>query len=157
MKIICAGASRTGTKSLHEALSELGYTVYDFMDHFWEHEQHWKKIFEEGGTIEDFKMMYENVDVALDAPVFPFWEEISQAFPDAKVNTKLIFLFICILMKFKKRQCWLSGLITNFAKSFICSMWLIEKVIRCTTKLFKLEFKNFENLFKNFNNDRFAV
>ena len=89
MKIICAGVSHTGTKSLHEALNILGYNVYDFIDHFWEHDKYWKKIFEHGASSEDFRKMYENVDVIMDVPVFPFWEEISNAFPDAKVRTKI--------------------------------------------------------------------
>ena len=89
MKIICAGVSHTGTKSLHEALNILGYNVYDFIDHFWEHDKYWKKIFERGASSEDFRKMYENVDVIMDMPVFSFWEEISNAFPDAKVRTKI--------------------------------------------------------------------
>ena len=88
MKIICAGVSHTGTKSLHEALNILGYNVYDFMDHFWEHDKYWKKIFEHGASSEDFRKMYENVDAIMDVPVFSFWEEISNAFPDAKVEIK---------------------------------------------------------------------
>ena len=92
MKIICAGISKTGTKSLNAALQELGYNVvYDFMEHFWEHEKYWKKIFERGGSSEDFKEMYENVDAILDAPVYAFWEEILEAFPNSKVRFKTLF------------------------------------------------------------------
>ena len=86
MKIIVAGFSKTGTKSLSAALTELGYEVYDFIEHFWFHCDYWKKIKEGKGTIDDFRKMYENVDVTIDTPAFLFWEEIHQAFPDAKVT-----------------------------------------------------------------------
>ena len=91
MKIICAGLLLTGTKYLHEALNILGYNVYDFIDHFWEHDKHWKKIFARGASSEDFRKMYENVDVIMDMPVFSFWEKISNAFPNAKVRTKNLY------------------------------------------------------------------
>ena len=86
MKIIVAGFSKTGTKSLSAALRELGYEVYDFLEHFWYHGEAWKKIKEGKWTIDDFKEMYKNVDVTIDTPTFFFWEEIHQAFPDAKVT-----------------------------------------------------------------------
>ncbi|CAK8677505.1 uncharacterized protein LOC143446837 [Clavelina lepadiformis] len=86
MKVIVAGFAKTGTKTMVVALSELGYNVYDFMDHFWYHGDKWAKILSSsGGSIEDFKEMYESVDVVTDSPPYKFWEEILQAFPDAKV------------------------------------------------------------------------
>ena len=87
MKVIVAGYPKTGTKSMNVALSELGYNVYDFLDHFWYHGDKWAKILSSSGeSIEDFKEMYESVDAVTDAPTFLFWEEILQAFPDAKVS-----------------------------------------------------------------------
>ena len=87
MKVVCAGFGKTGTKSMQIALQELDYEVYDFLDHFWYHEKEWKKILssECGGTINDFKKMYKDVDAVTDAPALIFWEEILQAFPKAKV------------------------------------------------------------------------
>ena len=85
MKVIFAGFSKTGTKSMNSALTELGYNVYDFIDHFWYHEKYWTKIFKDGGNILDFQEMYKNVDAVVDMPAFLFWKEISEAFPDAKV------------------------------------------------------------------------
>ncbi|CAK8677854.1 uncharacterized protein LOC143447045 [Clavelina lepadiformis] len=85
MKIIVASYPKTGTKSLNIALSELGYKVYDFVEHFWYHGKYWKRILTTGGSTEDFKKMYEDVDVVMDAPAFRFWEEIHWAFPDAKI------------------------------------------------------------------------
>ena len=99
MKVIAAGFSKTGTKSMFLALSELGYNVYDFHDHFWHHCDQWTKIYSSstGGTIEDFKEMYESVDAVTDAPPYLFWEEILQAFPDAKVDFELTINILYII------------------------------------------------------------
>ena len=86
MKVILAGFSKTGTKSMNSALTELGYNVYDFIDHFWHHDKYWTQILKNGGSIVDFKEMYKDVDAIVDIPAFVFWEEISEAFPDAKVS-----------------------------------------------------------------------
>ena len=86
MKVIVAGFSKTGTKTLNAALTELGYEVYDFLEHFWHHGENWNKILKYGGTVEDFKRMYEDVDAVCDVPACAFWEEIHEAFPDSKVS-----------------------------------------------------------------------
>ncbi|XP_076817971.1 uncharacterized protein LOC143463387 [Clavelina lepadiformis] len=85
MKVIVAGFSKTGTKSLHIALRELGYEVYDFVENFWYLEKDWNKILTEGGSVDDFKRMYKDVDATIDTPVYFFWKEIHEAFPDAKI------------------------------------------------------------------------
>ncbi|CAK8677506.1 uncharacterized protein LOC143446744 [Clavelina lepadiformis] len=86
MKVVVAGYTKTGTKSMSAALSELGFNVYDYLDHFWYHGDKWAKILSSsGGSIEDFKEMYHSVDAVTDSPAYKFWEEILQAFPDAKV------------------------------------------------------------------------
>lgn len=101
MKVICAGFGKTGTKSMFIALQELGFEVYDFLDHFYYHEEEWKKILssEHGGTIEDFKKMYKDVDAVTDAPSLIFWEEIHEAFPDSQVMSCLgLHCFYYMLM-----------------------------------------------------------
>ncbi|XP_076813557.1 uncharacterized protein LOC143460073 [Clavelina lepadiformis] len=85
MKVVVAGYAKTGTKSMQAALIELGYKVYDSVDHFWYHGNQWNKIFTAGGCIEDFKAMYEDVDAVTDFPACIFWEEISSVFPDCKI------------------------------------------------------------------------
>ena len=67
------------------AMLELGYNVYDYIDHFWYHYDEWNEIFTSGSNLQKFKQMYEDVDVVIDTPAFLFWENISQEFPDAKV------------------------------------------------------------------------
>ncbi|CAK8677511.1 uncharacterized protein LOC143447244 [Clavelina lepadiformis] len=104
MKVIVAGFVKTGTKTMVVALSELGYNVYDFMDHFWYHGDKWAKILSSsGGSIEDFKEMYQSVDAVTDAPPNLFWEEILQAFPDAKV-----------ILTSRDEDSWYKSLCTQF-------------------------------------------
>lgn len=86
MKVIVAGFSKTGTKTMNAALTELGYKVYDFSDNYIYLYNDWKKILEGRGSIEDFKRMYEDVDAVVDTPSYLYWHEIHQAFPDAKVR-----------------------------------------------------------------------
>ena len=85
MKILVASYGKTGTKSLAAALRILGYEVYDIWEHMWFHGKEWKKLLTHGGHVEDFRSMYQDVDVAVGVPVYVFWEEIHQAFPQAKV------------------------------------------------------------------------
>lgn len=89
MKIIGASYNKTGTKTLHAALEELGYSVIDYPEQWYDETGTWLKLLSSGGTIEDFRNLYKDVDVTLDMPGAYFWEEISQAFPEAKVNILL--------------------------------------------------------------------
>jgi len=85
MKVIYAGFSKCGTKSMAKALRELGYNVHDFMDHYEQNGDKWEKICKEGGTKEDFQKMLEKVDAVTDIPAYFFWQEILEAFPEAKI------------------------------------------------------------------------
>ncbi|XP_077973749.1 uncharacterized protein LOC144429546 [Styela clava] len=85
MKVILAGYPKTGTKTLTSAFRSVGYTVYDYEEHFHYHGRKWIKIFQTGATSEDFHEMYKDVDVVSDLPSCYFWEDIAQAFPDAKI------------------------------------------------------------------------
>jgi len=68
------------------ALRELGYNVYDFMEHYEYHAKEWDKIVSEGATKEDFRKMYADVDAVTDQPAVYFWDEIHAAFPESKVR-----------------------------------------------------------------------
>jgi len=83
MKIICAGWSKTGTKSLAEALKILGFTVHDFDEHLVYFKDEYIQAFE--GKMHDFGAMYKSVDAVIDYPVFFFWKEIKESCPSAKV------------------------------------------------------------------------
>ena len=84
MKVICAGLSKTGTTSLAKALRVLGYNVYDFDEHRQFHQQVWLDSLETD-RLPNFKAMYEGVDAITDIPPAFWFEEISAAFPEAKV------------------------------------------------------------------------
>ena len=86
MKIILAGMPKTGTNSIKQALTMLGYSVYDTEENFELFHDEWTKIMTVGGNVEDFKRMYSEVDATCDAPACYFWEEMYKAFPDAKVE-----------------------------------------------------------------------
>nr|CAB3262603.1 uncharacterized protein LOC100180848 [Phallusia mammillata] len=85
MQIIVAGLPKTGTKTMNEALTVLGYEVYDWLENFWYLADDWNKQIQEGFTVEDMRRMYENVDAVADGPCDCHWEEIFDAFQDAKV------------------------------------------------------------------------
>ena len=93
MKVIFAGSSKCGTKTMAEALRILGYNVYDFMENYEYLGDRWIKIFKEGGTKEDFYEMYKDVDAVTDMPAFFFWNQILEAFPDAKVFVYILNIF----------------------------------------------------------------
>ena len=97
MKIIVAGHQKTGTKTLNEALTALGYNVYDFIENFFFLADEWKQIFNEGASDELFQKMYKDVDAVCDLPCFIFWEEIHKAFPDAKVENEVYDLLVVFL------------------------------------------------------------
>ena len=86
MKVIAVGYSKTGTKSLGAALSELGYKVYDYLEAIQFHCDEWMQIYVGNGSKVDFKAMYKNVDAIVDFPGYVFWKELHNAFPDAKVQ-----------------------------------------------------------------------
>jgi len=83
MKIFCAGLSKTGTKSLAEALKILGFTVHDYEEHVWYHIDEYIQAIE--GKMPDFAAMYKNVDAVVDYPACSFWKEIIEKCPSAKV------------------------------------------------------------------------
>nr|XP_039263334.1 uncharacterized protein LOC120339310 isoform X2 [Styela clava] len=85
MKIICAGFWKTGTKSLAEALTILGYKVYDYDYQLFEFPEPWNKLFDGEITDDEIREELKDVDALIDGPVIAFWEDISKAFPDAKV------------------------------------------------------------------------
>ena len=85
MKVICAGMNKTGTKSISEALRQLGFTVFDAVpQQLPDILEHWVDVFQ-NGTQPDVKRVYQNADAAVEIPGNLFWEEISETFPDCTV------------------------------------------------------------------------
>ena len=84
MKLICAGASKTGSKSISYALRILGFKVFDFDDQLLHYMSEWHDLFS-GKQMPDFYRMFKDVDVVIDFPCNFFYEELMEAFPEAKV------------------------------------------------------------------------
>ena len=51
---------------MQAAFQLLGYNVYDYMDNFVHLEKNWLKVLTEGGSTEDFRRMFDNVDAVTD-------------------------------------------------------------------------------------------
>ena len=85
MKVVVAGLQKTGTLSMCVALQQLGYSTYHYIDNFLHLHKEWIKIYEDGGTTEDFHRMFKDVDAVADMPCAHYWDEILKAFPDTKV------------------------------------------------------------------------
>ncbi|XP_039272127.1 uncharacterized protein LOC120346451 isoform X1 [Styela clava] len=97
MKVIVAGFTKTGTNTMSACLAALGYKVYGYEQNFFYLRNEWTKILTKGGSKEDFYNMYKDIDAGCDIPFCIFWEEILEAFPDAKI----------IFMKRKSEDDWL--------------------------------------------------
>ena len=85
MKVIMAGYSKTGTKTMAKLFEILGYNVYDFEEHFLYHYDEWQRIFNGEDPVPIFREMYKDVDTIMDVPVYHYWQQISEAFPEAKI------------------------------------------------------------------------
>jgi len=95
MKIICAGAPRTGTTSLAAALRFLGLTVYDSPEQMAFQLEDWDDILRKGGE-PDWRAMFNDVDAICDGPAFYFWEQMLDAFPDAVVRFPAILTYTTV-------------------------------------------------------------
>ena len=93
MKVICSGMSKTGTKTMAEALRILGFKVYDFEEHYFYLYDEWFK-FVETGDKNLLKEMYADVDAITDTPACVFWEEFMNLFPEAKVSISIIIFTV---------------------------------------------------------------
>ena len=83
MKVICAGLMKTGTSTLTKALEVLGYNVYHYAsEHF--NLQEWLDSFETD-HLPNFNEIFKDVDAVNDHPQAFWFEEITKAFPEAKV------------------------------------------------------------------------
>jgi len=97
MKVICAGLSKTGTKSITKALRHLGFTVFDWEEQF-DFVDHWVDVFQ-NGVKPDVRRVYQNADAVVDMPGTFFWEEILEAFPDCKV-----------ILSERDEDCWVKSI-----------------------------------------------
>lgn len=78
MKIIGAGYSRTGTRSLQHALEALGFSCIHFDT------ERLTDVIDSGDEHPDFHR-YDDVDAVVDLPAAYFYRELMDAYPDALV------------------------------------------------------------------------
>jgi hypothetical protein len=78
LKIIGAGLGRTGTRSLHDALTILGYRCLHF------DETRLNDVLIGADRMPNFRR-YDDVDAVIDLPASWFYRELLEAYPDSKV------------------------------------------------------------------------
>ena len=82
-----------------KTLEILGFKVYDWKEHVTSHVDEWLDLYLKSKT-PDFASMYKDVDAVTDHPEGVWYEEILQAFPDAKVilnvRDREKMMWICI-------------------------------------------------------------
>lgn len=128
MKVIVASMPKCGTKTLAAALRELGYTVYDAMEHYQYHTNEWEKIYAGGATTQDIYRMYKDVDAVTDVPAMGIWEEISRAFPDAKI----------ILTERENDEVWLKSFMKQMEYAQNWVPYLATKISSLNTQFVRL-------------------
>lgn len=86
IKVIGAGAARTGTMSLKDSLEVLGYDKCFHMAELLEHPDRLKYIKElnKKGTT-NFEALFDGFQAAVDFPTSIFYKELLEEYPDAKV------------------------------------------------------------------------
>lgn len=86
MRIIGAGLPRTGTSSLKAALDRLGfgptYHMFELMQ-YPEHVDRWRPVLNQESS--DWAGVFAGYDSAVDFPASIYWQELAEAYPDAKV------------------------------------------------------------------------
>lgn len=85
IRVVCAGLGRTGTLSLSDALKELDYKPYHYVDI--NHSRDWADFCQGKRSIEDIiqLMVKDGYDSTLENPTCDYYTDILKRFPDAKV------------------------------------------------------------------------
>ncbi len=86
LKIIGAGAGRTGTESLKQALEQLGFGKCYHMFELMKNPTHlleWEKL--EHDLKPDYDLLFKNYQSAVDFPAAMYYREFMKQYPDAKV------------------------------------------------------------------------
>ncbi|XP_028515681.1 uncharacterized protein LOC110241704 isoform X3 [Exaiptasia diaphana] len=130
MKFICAGLPKTGTKSIAHALRILGFKVWDFDEQILYYMDEWLDFFQHGKPL-DFYSMFKDVDAVVDLPSSFFFEEIMEAFPDAKV-----------ILSERDEESW--------AKSLKNQYDMLEKSYKKKIRIFFPQFRRFLGILLNY-------
>lgn len=164
MKFICASYSKTGTKTLASALRLLGLSVHDLPEHISVNGDYWWRILKADDSDivakspEIFKLMYHNIDAVTDSPAFMFWEQILEAFPDAKVILveRDEDKWLASLQKHLKRERtenklgWLNLYFPELTKLIFWPLWRNQTRHRTVWKSFLVFFISFTQHFRFF-------
>ncbi|MEQ4207313.1 sulfotransferase family protein [Actinopolymorpha sp. B9G3] len=87
LQVIGVGLHRTGSMSVKAALERLGFgPCYHGMEALRRSTDgdHWLAAYEAGGEF-DWSVIFEGYRATLDWPTIYFWEQLSAAYPDAKI------------------------------------------------------------------------
>lgn len=85
MQIICVGVMRTGLKTLHRALRNLGYSnIYDQEEIVSKYDK-WCDVLRNRATKATFASIFEGNEVIMGMPTFCFWEQLVEIYPQAKI------------------------------------------------------------------------
>ena len=86
LSVVGSGFGRTGTKSLKDALEQLGFGPCHHMHEILEHPEqvsHWQALAE--GKKPDWNAVFSGYRSQVDWPGAHYWRELADAFPNAKV------------------------------------------------------------------------
>lgn len=88
VKFVYCGYNKTGITSIATLFKKLNYKVWDYDEQLVYCHEGWLEIFNPTTTPERIRelifQMYQNVDVVTDVPLFFYWREVEQVFPDCK-------------------------------------------------------------------------
>src|SRR5260370_35399633 len=90
LAVIGSGFGRTGTRSLKDALEELGFGPCHHMEEIFEHPDqvpYWQAI-ATGKTV-DWNAAFEGYGAQVDWPGAHVWRQLAAAFPEANVVTRV--------------------------------------------------------------------
>jgi len=83
--VLCVGVMRTGLKTLHRALRNLGYSnIYDQEDIVATYDL-WDDVLRNKANKETFAEIFDGAEVVMGMPTFCFWEQIFELYPNARV------------------------------------------------------------------------
>jgi len=85
VEILVVGVMRTGLQTLHEALRRIGYNDIFDQDELIESYEHWDEVLQNKGSKATFHSMFNGYQVVMGMPTFCFWEQILDAYPNARV------------------------------------------------------------------------
>ena len=85
LQVVGSGLGRTGTKSLHSALSILGYGPCHHMVEVFAHPESMRLWVEAYKGRPDWDMIFKDYRAMVDYPGAQYWRELAAYYPDAKI------------------------------------------------------------------------